>query len=85
MNVCANRLRWSSRARSVAVFVIRGEPVSERFMAKRAQSQVIELRAAMEFERGQVARETQYFGDPFEASAWRSRWVELMKKERSLP
>jgi len=27
-----------------------------------------------------VARETQYFGDPFEASAWRSRWVEPMEK-----
>jgi hypothetical protein len=21
-------------------------------------------------------RETQYFGDPFEASAWRAQWVE---------
>ena len=39
----------------------------------------------MEFEGGKVARETQYFGDPFEASAWRSRWVEPMEKERSLP
>jgi hypothetical protein len=39
----------------------------------------------MEFEGGKVARETQYFGDPFEASAWRSRWVEPMEKERNLP
>jgi len=39
----------------------------------------------MEFENGQVARETQYFGDPFEASSWRSRWVEPMEKEVSLP
>src|SRR6266481_8743202 len=38
----------------------------------------------MEFEGGKVARETQYFGDPFEASAWRSRWVEPMEKEVSL-
>ena len=38
----------------------------------------------MEFEGGEVARETQYFGDPFEASALRSRWVEPMEKERSL-
>ena len=30
----------------------------------------------MEFRDGKVARETQYFGDPFEASAWRSQWVE---------
>lgn len=30
----------------------------------------------MEFRAGKVARETQYFGDPFEASAWRAQWVE---------
>ena len=30
----------------------------------------------MEFRDGKVARETQYFGDPFEASAWRAQWVE---------
>jgi ketosteroid isomerase-like protein len=34
----------------------------------------------MEFRDGQVARETQYFGDPFEASPWRSQWVERMDK-----
>ena len=39
----------------------------------------------MEFADGKVARETQYFGDPFEASAWRSRWVEPMEKSESLP
>jgi SnoaL-like domain len=32
----------------------------------------------MEFRDGKVARETQYFGDPFEASSWRSQWVERM-------
>jgi ketosteroid isomerase-like protein len=32
----------------------------------------------MEFRNGKVARETQYFSDPFEASAWRSQWVERM-------
>jgi len=30
----------------------------------------------MEFRDGKVVRETQYFGDPFEASAWRAQWVE---------
>jgi uncharacterized protein GlcG (DUF336 family) len=40
--------------------------------------------SVMEFEDGKVARETQYFGDPFEASAWRSRWVEPMEKELTL-
>ncbi len=31
----------------------------------------------MEFRDGKVARETQYFADPFDAPAWRSQWVEL--------
>jgi hypothetical protein len=30
----------------------------------------------MEFRDGKVCRETQYFGDPFEASTWRAQWVE---------
>jgi ketosteroid isomerase-like protein len=32
----------------------------------------------MEFSGGKVARETQYFADPFEASASRAQWVERM-------
>jgi ketosteroid isomerase-like protein len=32
----------------------------------------------MEFRGDKVARETQYFADPFEASAWRAPWVERM-------
>jgi ketosteroid isomerase-like protein len=34
----------------------------------------------MEFEGDKVARETQYFADPFEAAAWRAQWVERMDK-----
>jgi hypothetical protein len=30
----------------------------------------------MEFRDAMVVHETQYFSDPFEAPAWRSRWVE---------
>jgi hypothetical protein len=33
----------------------------------------------MEFRGDKVARETQYFADPFEASAWRAQWVERME------
>ena len=33
----------------------------------------------MEFRDGKVARETQYFGDPFEPGPSRARWVELMR------
>jgi ketosteroid isomerase-like protein len=29
-----------------------------------------------EFRGGKVARETDYFGEPFEAPEWRSRWVQ---------
>jgi len=32
----------------------------------------------MEFEGDRVARETQYFADPFVAPAWRAQWVERM-------
>ena len=32
----------------------------------------------MEFRGNKVARETQYFADPFEASRWRAQWVEWM-------
>ncbi len=32
----------------------------------------------MEFKDDKVARETQYFADPFEAPAWRAQWVERM-------
>lgn len=32
----------------------------------------------MEFRAGKVARETQYFADPFAAPGWRSQWVEPM-------
>ena len=32
----------------------------------------------MEFERGEVAHETQYFGDPFEPGPSRAQWVERM-------
>ena len=32
----------------------------------------------MEFRADKVARETQYFADPFVAPAWRAQWVERM-------
>ena len=40
----------------------------------------------MEFRDGKVARETQYFGDPFEPGPSRAQWVERMPREgRWLP
>jgi SnoaL-like domain len=33
----------------------------------------------MEFRDGKVARETQYFGDPFEPGASRAQWVEPIR------
>lgn len=35
--------------------------------------------SVMEFQDGKVARETQYFADPFEPGPSRARWVEPMK------
>lgn len=34
--------------------------------------------SVMEFSEGKVARETQYFGDPFEPGPSRAQWVERM-------
>ncbi|OBG59555.1 hypothetical protein A5704_20300 [Mycobacterium sp. E735] len=34
--------------------------------------------SVMEFENGEVVRETQYFGDPFEPGPSRAQWVEQM-------
>jgi ketosteroid isomerase-like protein len=36
----------------------------------------------MEFKDGKVARETQYFGDPFEPGASRAQWVERIADPR---
>ncbi len=33
-------------------------------------------REHMEFSKGKVVHETQYFADPFEAPAWRNQWVQ---------
>lgn len=35
----------------------------------------------MEFRDGKVVRETDYFGEPFDPPAYRSTWVELMRRE----
>jgi hypothetical protein len=35
--------------------------------------------SVMEFQDGKVARETQYFGDPFEPGPSRAQWVERMR------
>ena len=37
----------------------------------------------MEFERGKVVRETQYFAEPFDSPAWRAQWVEQIGAPRS--
>ena len=38
----------------------------------------VHVLAIVEFGDGKVIRETHYFAEPFEAPAWRSRWVEKM-------
>jgi hypothetical protein len=34
--------------------------------------------SVMEFQGDKVARETQYFADPFDAPAWRKQWADTM-------
>jgi hypothetical protein len=40
------------------------------------QSRLVYTVSIMEFGNGKVVHETQYFADPFEAPAWRAKWVE---------
>lgn len=40
------------------------------------QSRPVYTVSIMEFGSGKVVRETQYFADPFEAPAWRAKWVQ---------
>ena len=40
--------------------------------------------SVMEFTDGKVARETQYFADPFEAGASRAQWVERMDEGEAI-
>ena len=37
----------------------------------------------MQFHGAKVARETQYFADPFEAMEWRKKWVESMDDRKT--
>jgi hypothetical protein len=36
--------------------------------------------AILEFRDGKIWRDTRYFGEPFEAPAWRARWVERIEE-----
>jgi hypothetical protein len=38
------------------------------------------MTSIIEFRGGQIARQTDYFSNPFEAPAWRSQWVEHMEQ-----
>lgn len=40
------------------------------------QKQLVCTLSIMEFRNGKVVHETQYFADPFDAPAWRSKWVQ---------
>ena len=37
------------------------------------------MTSIIEFREGKIARQTEYFGSPFDAPAWRSQWVERME------
>ena len=47
--------------------------------ASAADLWITELIISYEFRDGKVARETQYFGDPFEPGPSRAQWVERMR------
>ncbi len=37
------------------------------------------MTSIIEFRDGRIVKQTDYFGSPFEAPAWRSQWVERME------
>jgi len=40
------------------------------------QGSLVYTVSIMEFKNGKVVHETQYFAEPFQAPAWRAKWVE---------
>jgi ketosteroid isomerase-like protein len=53
--------------------------ITEYIITYQGQSQsALYTVSIMEFRNGKVVHETQYFGDPFEAPAWRTQWVGRM-------
>ena len=70
-------LRASAMSGTVKVFGCRGDLwVTEYVLTYDEQpSYTVSI---MEFLDGKVARETQYFGDPFEPGPSRAQWVERM-------
>jgi hypothetical protein len=43
------------------------------------QRETAHTMSIMEFRNGKVLHDTQYFADPFEAPAWRARWVQRIE------
>ncbi len=39
----------------------------------------VSIVSIVEMRDGKIAKQTDYFADPFEAPAWRSRWVQIMQ------
>ena len=58
--------------------VVGGESVVVSEAALDYGGKVYHAVSIFELENGKVARETDYFAEPFEAPGWRSQWVEKM-------
>jgi hypothetical protein len=67
--ICGRRNIQLSRA---------AQPNQKRFTVRRIIGSGGLWVSLMEFVDGKVARETQYFGDPFEPGPSRTQWVERM-------
>jgi hypothetical protein len=38
------------------------------------------MTSIIEFRDGKIVKQTDYFGSPFEAPAWRAQWIERMER-----
>ena len=77
-NIQASRMAQPNRKRFSVRRVLGGGGlwISELILTYDAQP--VFVVSIMEFEAGEVVRETQYFGDPFAPGPSRAQWVERM-------
>ena len=77
-NIQASRMAQPNRKRFTVRRVLGGGRLWISELVLTYDEQPMFVVSIMEFEDGKVARETQYFGDPFEPGPSRAQWVERM-------
>ena len=77
-NIQASRTAQPNKKRFTVRRMLGGGDLSISELILTYDEQPFYVVSIMEFEGGEVAHETQYFGDPFEPGPSRAQWVERM-------